>query len=388
MPETFFLRGADCWGWATWRDKWKDFRIDADNMLREIEQKGLAYKFNLKGNVDYCDMLYKRSIGRNNSWAICWHASCFLMNRVTLHPGRSLVQNIGLDFSGENCAPSSIMASNVSNQSINVEFIPPKENINAFRIYADHYSSNAQRKLMSIVLFLKQLPLLRKIKTFFAPSRLHLEGSFSSFHEAEKNCSGYSDSIVLDKVYSAVKDVLNGYGTYERDGTVFSPRPKNLRLTHIFKSILQEYSIIVDYGGGLGGSYINHRDIIPETVDYYVVEQPNFVERGRQLASDFNLPLTFSSSLSNIPNKIDLVILSGLLQYVPNPYSILSEVLILSPQYLLIDRTSFSNDHKWKLQVNDDYYSTPVNYPFRSLNYSSFSILCQVISLSRDGKRF
>jgi GT2 family glycosyltransferase len=32
MPETFFLRGADCWGWATWQDRWSLFRQDAGNM--------------------------------------------------------------------------------------------------------------------------------------------------------------------------------------------------------------------------------------------------------------------------------------------------------------------------------------------------------------------
>jgi hypothetical protein len=23
VPETYFIRGADCWGWATWRDRWR-----------------------------------------------------------------------------------------------------------------------------------------------------------------------------------------------------------------------------------------------------------------------------------------------------------------------------------------------------------------------------
>ena len=22
LPETFFIRGADCWGWATWKTSW------------------------------------------------------------------------------------------------------------------------------------------------------------------------------------------------------------------------------------------------------------------------------------------------------------------------------------------------------------------------------
>lgn len=28
LPETFFLRGADCWGWATWQRGWRLFQPD------------------------------------------------------------------------------------------------------------------------------------------------------------------------------------------------------------------------------------------------------------------------------------------------------------------------------------------------------------------------
>ena len=37
LPNTFFLPGADCWGWATWRDRWNNFRSDAGNMVEEIK---------------------------------------------------------------------------------------------------------------------------------------------------------------------------------------------------------------------------------------------------------------------------------------------------------------------------------------------------------------
>ena len=114
LPETFFLRGADCWGWATWRDQWSNYRHDATNMAYEIKSRGLVNEFNLNGSYDYFQMLCDRANGLNNSWAICWMASCFLLNKVTLHPGHSLVQNIGLDYSGEHCGPASIMSSQLT----------------------------------------------------------------------------------------------------------------------------------------------------------------------------------------------------------------------------------------------------------------------------------
>ena len=33
LPETFFIKGADCWGWATWATDWNLFEKDADKLL-------------------------------------------------------------------------------------------------------------------------------------------------------------------------------------------------------------------------------------------------------------------------------------------------------------------------------------------------------------------
>ena len=31
INDTFFLLGADCWGWATWRRAWRYFEHDGEN---------------------------------------------------------------------------------------------------------------------------------------------------------------------------------------------------------------------------------------------------------------------------------------------------------------------------------------------------------------------
>src|SRR5690606_31084323 len=36
LPEIFFLRGADCWGWATWKDMWALFETDGAKLLNEL----------------------------------------------------------------------------------------------------------------------------------------------------------------------------------------------------------------------------------------------------------------------------------------------------------------------------------------------------------------
>lgn len=104
MPETFFLRGADCWGWATWRRAWAHFNPDGAALLGQLEAQKLTYAFDHEGTAPFTKMLVDQIQGRNDSWAVRWHASCFLAKMFTLYPGHSLVHNIGNDGSGTHSA--------------------------------------------------------------------------------------------------------------------------------------------------------------------------------------------------------------------------------------------------------------------------------------------
>ena len=99
-PEYFFLRGADCWGWATWSRSWKLFNKDGNFLRKKLIQKKLVKQFNFNNSFDYMKMLEDQIKGKNNSWAIRWHASAFLKNKLTLYPKNSFVKNIGIDGSG------------------------------------------------------------------------------------------------------------------------------------------------------------------------------------------------------------------------------------------------------------------------------------------------
>lgn len=106
LPEAFFLLGADCWGWATWRRGWNLFNPNGRELLDEINRRSLRKDFDLNYSYPYVKMLEDQIAGANNSWAIRWYASAFLAGKLTLHPGRSMVQNIGHDNSGTHCSKS------------------------------------------------------------------------------------------------------------------------------------------------------------------------------------------------------------------------------------------------------------------------------------------
>jgi len=103
LPEAFFLPGADCWGWATWRRGWACFNPDGQYLLNELKRRKLIRTFDFNGAYPYSAMLQGQINRTNDSWAIRWYASAFLAGKLTLYPGRSLVHNIGNDNSGTHC---------------------------------------------------------------------------------------------------------------------------------------------------------------------------------------------------------------------------------------------------------------------------------------------
>ena len=128
LPETFFIKGADCWGWATWKRGWGLFESDGKNLLAELEKRNLIKEFDFDGAYNYSGMLKRQIEGKNDSWAVRWYASAFLKNKLTLYPGQSLVQNIGQDASGTHKGDSNAHRVIVSDRKINVEKIEIIEN--------------------------------------------------------------------------------------------------------------------------------------------------------------------------------------------------------------------------------------------------------------------
>jgi glycosyltransferase involved in cell wall biosynthesis len=107
LPETFFIRGADCWGWATWKRGWDLFEPDGRKLLAELQQRKLQYAADQNGLVPYTKMLKDQIKRKIDSWAVRWYISAFLKEKLTLWPGHSLIVNVGLDGSGSHIAAGS-----------------------------------------------------------------------------------------------------------------------------------------------------------------------------------------------------------------------------------------------------------------------------------------
>lgn len=136
LDETFFLKGADCWGWGTWKRSWDRFEPNGSLLLEKLMTSQQTHDFDYKGSYPYTKMLQDQINGKNSSWAVRWYASAFLNNLYTLYPGRSLVLHAGGDGSGTNTGYDKLLDVSLTTEPINVVKKEVIQNDAAFREFS------------------------------------------------------------------------------------------------------------------------------------------------------------------------------------------------------------------------------------------------------------
>ncbi len=160
LPTQFFIKGADCWGWATWKRGWDIFECDGKKLLNHLERKKLTYSFDFNGSYPYTQMLKNQINGKNNSWAIRWNASAFLNNKLTLYPNISLVENIGFDGSGTHSGIEKYHQAGLLEIPMVLKTIQISENIDATKMISNYFKTlklNNSNKLYNIKKNIKKI---------------------------------------------------------------------------------------------------------------------------------------------------------------------------------------------------------------------------------------
>ena len=139
LPNSFFLRGADCWGWATWQRAWKHFEPNASTLVERMKTCAWRGEFDFDGSYPYYRMLLDAAAGRVDSWAIRWYASTFLDGMFTLYPGVSLVQNTGHDGTGSHGKATGIYDAMISLASPHLEKAVPATNRTAYNAFHEFF---------------------------------------------------------------------------------------------------------------------------------------------------------------------------------------------------------------------------------------------------------
>jgi len=200
------------------------------------------------------------------------------------------------------------------------------------------------------------------------------KGSYRSWGDAKAASGGYDADNIFEQVSKATMAVKNGEAEYERDGVLFDHIEYSWSLlTALFMatSLAKTNSVsVVDFGGGLGSSYYQNRKFLSflENVRWNVIEQDGFVDTGRKLLEDEKLRFYYSIDECLANTKPNILILASVLQYLENPYDVLSELLYYKYDVVLIDRTMVSqkSDRICVQRVPSTIYKA--SYPCRILN--------------------
>lgn len=136
LPETFFVSHASSWGWATWKRSWDLFEPDGQKLLSHLKADNLISRFNMDDAYNFRGMLDRQIAGTTDSWAIRWNASLLVNDKLSLYPGRPLIQNIGQDGTGTHNGNSDRYAVPLSDTPIrinNIDTTESKEGRESFR---------------------------------------------------------------------------------------------------------------------------------------------------------------------------------------------------------------------------------------------------------------
>lgn len=146
LPETFFIKGADCWSWATWKRAWNVFNPDAKDLLKQFSSKQKR-EFDFNNTYPFLQMLKDHIDGHVNSWAIRWNASAFLKDMLCLYPGQALAKNIGLDSSGTH-DDGEFQGLNVEiwNKPISEQKLPIEENAECRKQFENFFKKTFKNK--------------------------------------------------------------------------------------------------------------------------------------------------------------------------------------------------------------------------------------------------
>ena len=162
MPKApYFRRGADCWGWGTWSDRWNLVEWNSRELISELNSRNLNREFNLNNSYCFSCMLQRQANGEIDSWAIRWHASMFLQNRLTLYPDKSLIKNIGFDGTGSHAGKNEFYETALSETKVRIpdlEIIESSSDIRKLaRYYRKTFDSGFGRRIIRKVIRLSKL---------------------------------------------------------------------------------------------------------------------------------------------------------------------------------------------------------------------------------------
>jgi putative methyltransferase (TIGR04325 family) len=178
---------------------------------------------------------------------------------------------------------------------------------------------------------------------FSARRRILYSGNYPDWDSAARASGGYAADLILEKAVRAMSAVRSGQAAYERDTVLFDAIEYSYPL---LAALLYAASRsgnrlrVLDFGGALGSSYVQNRQFLAhlDSLRWHIVEQPHFAAAGRRQFEDDRLRFFDSLEAATADGAPDLALLSGVVQYVPDPFALIARIKALQPALIVIDR--------------------------------------------------
>lgn len=203
-------------------------------------------------------------------------------------------------------------------------------------------------------------------------------GDYSNWKEAEAVSSGYDGEGILEKVKASTLKVKHQEAVFERDSVLFDHVEYSWPvLAGLMWAAAQHQGKlnVLDFGGSLGSSYFQNRKFFPDLLElkWSVVEQAHYVACGREYIQDDCLRFYQTIDECMSERSPNVILLSGVVQYLSDWLSTLQTILLKQIPVVLIDRTPFVLNGRERITVQTvSELIYPASYPCRFFNQSEF----------------
>ena len=190
-------------------------------------------------------------------------------------------------------------------------------------------------------------------------------GKYNNWNDAKNMSIGYDEKSIAEKVLNATLQVMNGQAKYERDSVLFYEEFYNYRLISVIGLLATKKKkiTVLDVGGALGSEYWRNITILNKfgiEITWIVYEQENYVNLGEKYIKDIQFT-------KDLPSHADVVLLSSVLQYIPDYQEMLRTILQGGSEYILIDRQPVADYSQICIQyVGSNIYNA--SYPMQVIN--------------------
>jgi len=235
-----------------------------------------------------------------------------------------------------------------------------------------------------------------RLKQTFTGKRasIRFTGDFKSWEEAERKSTGYSAPQILEKTRAALLKVKAGQAAFERDSMAFATMEHDFSLlAGLLRAAAADHGrlSILDFGGSLGGTYFQCREFLSpiDVLRWSVVDQPGHVACGK---TDFaNEELKFYGTIAEClrEQNPNVLLLSGVLQYLREPYVFLENVLRGGIPCVIVERTAFNDAGRDRLTIQHvPPWLYDASYPawflseprFRKVFEEKYDLVCAYVS--------